>query len=104
MGSCVNGMPLSMKVNVNLGVSDDLADKTTEWEKVEIVLRLGAHAIMYLSNSGDTRAFRTRLIAASRALVGAVPLYDAVAHREKPLPHLTAQDFLDAVRRPPACR
>ena len=46
VGSCLDGVPLSTKVNVNLGVSGDLADEGVEWEKAGVALELGAHAIM----------------------------------------------------------
>ena len=98
VGSCLNGVPLRTKVNVNLGISSDLADESAEWEKVRIALELGAHAIMDLSNSGKTRPFRKKLIDRSPAMVGTVPLYDAVGLLGKPLISLTAQDFLDVVR------
>ena len=56
------GEGLRTKVNVNLGISGDLADEAEEWRKVEVALELGAEAIMDLSNSGKTQSFRTRLI------------------------------------------
>ena len=34
VGSTLEGVPLSTKVNVNLGISGDLADEALEWEKV----------------------------------------------------------------------
>ena len=98
VGSCLDGVPLSTKVNVNLGVSGDLADKDAEREKVQVALDLGAHAIMDLSNSGVTGPFRRDLVAASSAMVGTVPLYDAVEHLGKPLPSITAENFLGVVR------
>lgn len=98
VGSCLDATPLSTKVNVNLGVSGDLADEEAEWEKVRVALDLGAHAIMDLSNSGPTSPFRRRLVKASPAMVGTVPMYDAVGHLGKALPEITAQDFLEVVR------
>ena len=53
------GEGLRTKVNVNLGISGDLADEAVEWEKVDTALELGAEAIMDLSNSGKTQSFRT---------------------------------------------
>ena len=48
VGSTLDGVPLTTKVNVNLGISGDLADEATEWEKVAVALELGADAIMDL--------------------------------------------------------
>lgn len=92
------GGGLSTKVNVNLGISGDLADEAEEWKKVDVALELGAHAIMDLSNSGKTRAFRMRLIEKSPAMIGTVPMYDAIGYLEKALVDITAEDFLDVVR------
>ena len=92
------GEGLRTKVNVNLGISGDLADEAEEWRKVEVALELGAEAIMDLSNSGKTQSFRTRLIGRSPAMIGTVPMYDAVGYLEKDLGNITAQDFLDVVR------
>lgn len=93
------GEDLRTKVNVNLGISGDLADEAEEWRKVEVALELGAEAIMDLSNSGKTQSFRTRLIEKSPAMIGTVPMYDAIGYLEKALITITAEDFLDVVRR-----
>ena len=93
------GEGLRTKVNVNLGISGDLADEAEEWRKVDVALELGAEAIMDLSNSGKTQSFRTRLIERSTAMIGTVPMYDAIGYLEKALITITAQDFLDVVRR-----
>ena len=93
------GEGLRTKVNVNLGISGDLADEAEEWRKVEVALELGAEAIMDLSNSGKTQSFRTRLIEKSLAMIGTVPMYDAIGYLEKALITITAEDFLDVVRR-----
>lgn len=93
------GEGLRTKVNVNLGISGDLADEAEEWRKVDVALELGAEAIMDLSNSGKTQSFRTRLIEKSPAMIGTVPMYDAIGYLEKALITITASDFLDVVRR-----
>ncbi len=98
VGTLVDGRSLSTKVNVNLGISGDQADEAAEWEKVAVAERLGADAIMDLSNSGKTRPFRRQLIESSPLMIGTVPLYDAIGHCEKPLIALTPQDFLGTVR------
>ena len=97
VGSCTDGTPLSTKVNVNLGISGDAADESLEWEKVALSLELGAHSIMDLSNSGKTRAFRHALIEKSSAMIGTVPLYDAIGYLEKPLINITVDDFFDVI-------
>lgn len=98
VGSCLDGRGLRTKVNVNLGISGDVADEAQEWRKVETALELGADAIMDLSNSGKTRPFRRRLIENTSVMVGTVPMYDAVGHLGKALVDITANDFLEVVR------
>ena len=92
------GEGLTTKVNVNLGISGDLHDEDVEWSKVEVAHELGADAIMDLSNHGKTQRFRRRLIEGSPAMIGTVPMYDAIGYLEKALITITAQDFLDVVR------
>ena len=98
VGSCLDGVSLRTKVNVNLGISGDLADEEEEWRKVDVALELGAEAIMDLSNSGKTRAFRRALIERSPAMVGTVPMYDAIGYLEKALIDITPDDFLEVIR------
>lgn len=92
------GEGLRTKVNVNLGISGDLMDEEMELEKARIALELGAEGIMDLSNHGKTREFRCKLLAMSSAMIGTVPMYDAIGYLEKPLIGITAQDFLDVIR------
>lgn len=92
------GEGLRTKVNVNLGISGDLMDEEMELEKARIALELGAEGIMDLSNHGRTREFRRKLLAMSSAMIGTVPMYDAIGYLEKPLIGITAQDFLDVIR------
>lgn len=92
------GTGLRTKVNVNLGISGDLIDPEVEYEKVRVALELGAEGIMDLSNHGKTREFRQNLIAMSPAMIGTVPMYDAIGYLEKPLITITKDDFLEVVR------
>lgn len=92
------GEGLSIKVNVNLGISGDKADAAEEWKKVKIAEDYGADAIMDLSNSGKTRQFRQQLIDETPLMVGTVPMYDAIGYMEKPLVKLTKDDLFEVVR------
>ena len=65
---------------------------------MDVALELGAEAIMDLSNTGKTHAFRSALIEKSPAMIGTVPMYDAIGYLEKPLITITVEDFLDVVR------
>ena len=92
------GAGLRTKINVNLGISGDCADYGREMEKVRLAEQFGAEAIMDLSNYGKTREFRNKLIETSSAMIGTVPVYDAIGYLEKDLKEITAQDFLKVVR------
>lgn len=92
------GRGLRTKVNVNLGISGDCVDYRAELEKARLAVRYGVEAIMDLSNYGKTREFREQLIEYSPAMIGTVPVYDAVGYLEKDLKDITAQDFLEVVR------
>ena len=92
------GSGLKTKINVNLGISGDCKDYTMEMQKVDMAIKFGAEAIMDLSNYGKTNTFRKQLIERSPAMIGTVPMYDAIGYLEKPLVGITAADFLDVVR------
>ncbi len=91
------GTGLKTKINVNLGISGDCKDYTVEMQKVKLALNFGAEAIMDLSNYGKTNTFRKELIAMSPAMIGTVPMYDAIGYLEKDLMEISAQDFLKVV-------
>ena len=92
------GFALRTKINVNLGTSRDWSDLDMEMEKVTDAVRLGAESIMDLSTYGDTRAFRHKLTSECPAIIGTVPIYDAVVYYGKALRDITAQEWLDVVR------
>ena len=92
------GSMLRTKINVNLGVSRDCTDYDAEMRKVMSAVELGAEAIMDLSSHGDTQPFRRKLAAECPAMIGTVPVYDAVIHYKRDLGTLTARDFVDVVR------
>lgn len=92
------GRGLRTKINVNLGISGDKADYELEMEKARLAVKFGAEAIMDLSNYGKTNAFRKKLIEFSPAMIGTVPVYDAVGYLEKELCEITARDFLSVIK------
>ena len=91
------GTGLRTKINVNLGISGDCNHYDVEMQKVDMALKFGAEAIMDLSNYGKTNTFRRQLIEKSPAMIGTVPMYDAIGYLEKDLLEITADDFLKVV-------
>lgn len=86
-----------VKINVNLGISGDCKDYEMELRKVRMAIDMGAESIMDLSNYGKTNTFRKQLIELSPAMIGTVPMYDAIGYLEKDLLEITAKDFLRVV-------
>ncbi len=91
------GDGLRVKINVNLGISGDAKDYELEMDKVKMAVELGAESIMDLSNYGKTRDFRQKLVDYSPAMIGTVPMYDAIGYLDKDLLEITADDFLRVV-------
>ena len=92
------GSMLRTKINVNLGTSRDMTDLEMEFQKVRSAVEMGAEAIMDLSSFGDTRKFRRCLTEKCPAMIGTVPIYDAVVYYNKPLVQITAAEWIDIAR------
>ncbi len=95
---CGIGSKLRTKINVNLGTSRDWTDLDMEMEKVQKAVDMGAEAIMDLSSFGDTQRFRRKLTSECSAVIGTVPIYDAVVYYHKPLKEITEREWLDVVK------
>ncbi len=91
------GTGLKTKINVNLGISGDCKDYDIEMQKVKLAIEFGCEGIMDLSNYGKTNQFRKELIEISPAMIGTVPMYDAIGYLEKELLDITAKDFLKVI-------
>ena len=93
------GEGLKTKINVNLGISRDCPNVDAELEKVKSAIDMDVEAIMDLSSFGKTEEFRRRLVEMSSAIVGTVPVYDAVGFYDKELKDITSKEFLDVARK-----
>ena len=93
------GEGLRTKINVNLGISKDCNNVDLELEKVRTAIGMEAEAIMDLSSFGETEEFRKKLIEISPAVVGTVPIYDAVGFYDKELKDISPKEFLDVARK-----
>ena len=91
------GSMLKTKINVNLGVSRDCKDLDMEYEKVQFAVDMGAESIMDLSSYGKTQEFRKKLTSECPAIIGTVPIYDAVVYYHKALKDITAEEWLSIV-------
>lgn len=93
------GTGLKTKINVNLGISAECLDYDLEMEKAKLAVAFGCESIMDLSNYGNTGLFRRALLEYSPAMIGTVPIYDAIGYLEKDLLEMTAADFLRVVEK-----
>lgn len=91
------GKGLTTKINVNLGISKDCCNFDNEIEKVKTAIIMKADAIMDLSCFGKTRDFRKLVVETSPAMLGTVPIYDAIGFYGKNLTDITAEEFLEIV-------
>ena len=93
------GEGLRTKINVNLGISKDCPDVEPEMDKVRMAIEMKAEAIMDLSSFGKTEEFRQLLIKTSTAMIGTVPVYDALGFYDKELQDIKAEEFLKVVEK-----
>ncbi|KHD35787.1 thiamine biosynthesis protein ThiC [Clostridium acetobutylicum] len=93
------GQGLKTKINVNLGISKDCQNVDMEMKKVEIAIAMKAEAIMDLSSFGKTEEFRKKLINMSKAMIGTVPIYDAIGFYDKELKDITAEEMIGVVEK-----
>ena len=73
------GRMLRTKINANIGNSALSSCPRQELEKLHNALKYGADTVMDLSTGGDLDLIRSRIIAASPAPIGTVPVYEALA-------------------------
>lgn len=92
------GSMLKTKINVNLGTSRDCKDLDMELKKVSDAINMGVESIMDLSSYGETQKFRRKLTHECPAIIGTVPIYDAVVYYHKPLKEITSREWIDIVK------
>lgn len=99
---CGIGEGLLIKVNANIGTSSDKAILDEELAKLEVAIEAGADAVMDLSTGGDIDLCRRKILQASKAPVGTVPIYQAVVemiNERGGLIHLTVDNIFDVIEK-----
>ncbi len=71
------GKGLRTKINANIGTSKDHISLDEEMEKLDVLVRFGADAVMDLSTGGSVRDIRRLMLRESTVPVGTVPIYEA---------------------------
>ncbi len=72
------GRGLRTKTNANIGTSSDYHDISAEVAKARAATAAGADAIMDLSTGGELKKIRAAIMKATSAVIGTVPIYQAV--------------------------
>ncbi len=94
------GRGLRTKINANIGTSKDKISIEEEMEKLDVLIKYGADAVMDLSTGGPIKEIRKRLMDRSTISVGTVPIYQAVAkaaEEKGSIAKMTADDLFDAI-------
>jgi phosphomethylpyrimidine synthase len=74
------GRGLTTKINANIGTSKDRVSFDDEMEKLGILVKYGADAVMDLSTGGPVKDLRRLLLKKSPIAVGTVPIYEAAIY------------------------
>jgi phosphomethylpyrimidine synthase len=96
------GAGLRIKVNANIGTSQDISDPAAELEKLRAALGAGADAVMDLSTGGDLDAIRREIISQCPVPLGTVPLYQAAVEavgKGKSLVEMTVDEIFQVIEK-----
>ncbi len=92
-----------VKINANIGTSEDVNSLEEEIEKARVAVRYGADAVMDLSTGGDLELTRRKIMEAAPVAVGTVPIYQAVVElfrvQKKAIAEMTADEIFTAIER-----
>ena len=73
------GEGLHTKINANIGSSTEKEDIEIELEKLDILVKYGADAVMDLSTGPKLQEIREKIISKTNIPIGTVPIYEAGA-------------------------
>jgi phosphomethylpyrimidine synthase len=77
------GQGLRIKVNANLGTSEEYPSLNDELEKLQVAIEAGADTIMDLSTGGNLDEIRRAIIRHSTVPIGTVPIYQAAIEAQE---------------------
>ncbi len=99
---CAIGSGMRIKINANIGTSQDLSDLSGELEKLKAAIGAGADAIMDLSTGGDIDAIRREILAQCPVPLGTVPIYQAAieaSSKKKSLVEMSVDEIFEIIQR-----
>ncbi|MBF0505260.1 MAG: phosphomethylpyrimidine synthase ThiC [Nitrospirae bacterium] len=89
------GRGMRTKINANIGTSKDRISWDEELQKLEVLIRHGADAVMDLSTGGAIKDLRHTLIKRSTIAVGTVPIYEAIVKTAESRGHIAKMSTED---------
>jgi len=94
------GRNMRTKINANIGTSKDRVSIDEEMEKLAVLVKYGADAVMDLSTGGPIRELREMMLKKSPIAVGTVPIYQAAvqaAAQHGSISKMTADDLFAVI-------
>lgn len=94
------GRNMRTKVNANIGTSKDKISIEGEMEKLAVLVKYGADAVMDLSTGGPIKDLRKMMLKKSPIAVGTVPIYEAAvraAGQKGSISKMTADDLFGVI-------
>lgn len=94
------GEGLSVKINSNIGSSEDKLNLEDELEKLRISIEYKADVVMDLSTGGNINKIRKEILGHASIPVGTVPIYQSVVNavrKRKSLFKLSADEMFDNI-------
>jgi phosphomethylpyrimidine synthase len=94
------GRDMRTKINANIGTSKDRISVEEEMEKLAVLVKYGADAVMDLSTGGPIQELRRMMLQKSPVAVGTVPIYEAAvrtAAQKGAIAKMTADDLFQVI-------
>ena len=96
------GENLRIKINSNIGTSEDIVDVNLEIEKARISEKYGADTVMDLSTGGNIDEVRKKIIDAVKIPIGTVPIYQVAIEalqNKIPIVEMSSDKMLNIIER-----
>ncbi len=94
------GRNMRTKINANIGTSKDKVSIDSEKEKLKVLVKYGADAVMDLSTGGPIKELRKMMLKKSPIAVGTVPIYESAvraAEQKGSIAKMTVDDLFSVI-------
>ncbi len=96
------GQGLTVKINTNVGTSQDLCDPDLELKKAKLAVKLGSDTLMDLSTGGELDVVRSRILKEVNVPLGTVPIYQTfieALRKNRSIPDVTEDDMFNTIEK-----